>query len=124
MACPTYEQVRPFDDTLTGTPKPATWPWVKSTESDGGAQKRLDGPVYTWILSDGHTGSTALAGLIATSPHVSTLCTSGFANCEGEKILMHMTENMTPITSKQRGQMKRGVVYDINWFRVIREYSR
>ena len=162
IACPPYGQGKTFDDTLTGHPKPATWPWVKlpvgaqvrqfirlasfndivpfiyacilfeseynhrkyHTAQEDGANERLDAPIYTWILSDGHTGSTALAGLIATSPHVSTLCASGVANCEGEKILMHMPEHMAPLSNKHRNLMKVGGEYDMNWFRVIREYRR
>lgn len=123
MACPPYGQGQTFDGTLTGHPKPATWPWIKTAVEDG-AKDRLDAPIYTWILSDGHTGSTALAGLISTSLHVSTLCTSGVANCEGEKILMHMPEYMSPLSTKHRNMMKVGGEYNMNWFRVIREYRR
>jgi hypothetical protein len=132
MPCPAYDKavkVSAFDNTLTGPPKPASWPWIKTGLPDvknrgSSLDRNFNSPVYTWILSDGHTGSTALAGLIATSPQVATLCTSGVANCEGEKILMYMTKHMEPLTDKQRGNMKRGAVYDMNWIRVIREYHR
>ena len=128
IPCPDFAQLRPFDALLTGTVEPATWPWVDPIDAET-KLKRMGwnlspdvaaqgGPVFTWILSDGHTGSSALAGYLASSPNLGTLCDADVWNCEGEKILMHLAKSMPRLTARQRGLLKRGEDVDIDWFRV------
>eukprot|EP00038_Savillea_parva_P031279 m.84508 g.84508 ORF g.84508 m.84508 type:complete len:407 (-) comp9597_c0_seq3:6673-7893(-) len=69
-----------------------------------------DQHIYLSVLSPGHVGSSALAGLLATSPAVSTLCSAKVWQCEGEKILMRSPNaHVPPLLSKQRrNAMARG----------------
>jgi len=43
--------------------------------------------VYLFVLSAPHAGSTAVSGLLASSPKVATLCSAGTWACEGQWIL-------------------------------------
>jgi len=69
-----------------------------------------DSHIYLSILSPGHVGSSALAGLLATSPAVSTLCSAKVWQCEGEKVLMKQQyKHVRPVLSREvRNAMARG----------------
>eukprot|EP00041_Stephanoeca_diplocostata_P003925 m.39454 g.39454 ORF g.39454 m.39454 type:complete len:173 (+) comp14716_c0_seq7:200-718(+) len=87
------EQLSHFAQPLTGPVASATWPWIeapdvvrKANAPNGHTRENLEDKssrdhVYLWILSDGHVGSTALSGLIATSPMISTLCDAHVWQC-------------------------------------------
>lgn len=79
----------PFDAPRSGLPMPAKWPWIGGAEPGPGDREKI----YLFLLSDGHAGSSSLAGLLSTSAQVTNLCTAKVWQCEGEKVLMHFTED-------------------------------
>ena len=103
----------------SGPSMPAKWPWiVGSAEPGPGDQEK----VYLFLLSDGHAGSSSLAGLLSTSAQVTNLCTAKVWQCEGEKVLMHFNQGgkqaggrgdhkeIVPFLHRDdRNAMKRGV---------------
>eukprot|EP00041_Stephanoeca_diplocostata_P003922 m.39423 g.39423 ORF g.39423 m.39423 type:complete len:383 (+) comp14716_c0_seq2:200-1348(+) len=152
------EQLSHFAQPLTGPVASATWPWIeapdvvrKANAPNGHTRENLEDKssrdhVYLWILSDGHVGSTALSGLIATSPMISTLCDAHVWQCEGEKILRGLgrhhhsathnesvrqknnatgSENHTSfLTKTQRGQLMDGGNVTVDWNWALREYRK
>mmetsp|Transcript_122320 Transcript_122320/g.193754 ORF Transcript_122320/g.193754 Transcript_122320/m.193754 type:complete len:362 (-) Transcript_122320:3-1088(-) len=60
-------------------------PLMSSTSET--AESSPQEPFYLFLFTPPYSGSTALQSLVATSPHVTTLCSAGTWQCEGQWIL-------------------------------------
>lgn len=84
---------RPFENTLTGDAIRCSWPWLNNltnqknfyntnSTADESSTATKEDHIHLFVLSDGHAGSTSLAGLLATSPTVATLCGAKVWQCK------------------------------------------
>jgi len=116
-------------------PSPAFPPSSPSpaSPSDWLRERRKKGPVFArkaaaprkdgvhehlFVISWPYTGSTALLGLLSSSPEVSTLCGAGTFACEGHELLVKA--NLIP---KNTWVYLKNPDYPADWNEALRVYS-